>query len=111
MHEITRLAVDKFYNYEDFIRGNTEVDVLLEGCQLWLYDTVIATLTGNRLSLFTGGWKTVTTKERLNGVLSRVSSFRVKQEKGQWFIVNEYGRKLQFEEGITFDLDGGGIVF
>jgi len=49
----------------------------------------------------TGGWKTVTTKARLNEYLS----CRISQERGKWS-VHHNGKTVEFADGITFHADG-----
>jgi len=58
-----------------------------ENIALKLHNTDIVMLYPNGdMTLNTGGWYTVTTKERINRVLPRV--FYLHQEKGRWFVVN-----------------------
>ena len=52
-----------------------------------LHGNLIAEVTASAVKLFDGGWQTVTTKSRLNAILSGLNkSQRVHQEKGQWYI-------------------------
>jgi len=84
-----------------------------ENIALKLHNTDIVTLypTGD-MSLNTGGWYTLTTKERINRVLPRV--FYLHQEKGRWFVVNRLddatyifidGMRITSEWGV----EGAGI--
>jgi hypothetical protein len=49
----------------------------------------------------TGGWKTSTTKARLNDYLP----CRIWQQRGQWFFTHN-GKQLEFADGLTFNPDG-----
>ena len=46
--------------------------------------------------LNSGGWRTVTTKDRIN----RFSHARVRQRKGEWFVVGMNGNLVPFEDGM-----------
>lgn len=48
------------------------------------------------LTLNTDGYRTNTTKERLNGVLSRMG-WQIRQRKGKWYVYNS-----QTEENVLF---------
>ena len=79
-----------------------------------LHQTHVVTLTLNRLTLNTGGWDTVTTKDRINKFLP--VGWSVVQKNREWFLqlhicsngegsirlVNE-----PFYDGITLDLTFG----
>ena len=84
-----------------------------ENIALKLHNTDIVTLypTGD-MTLNTGGWYTVTTKERINRVLPRV--FYLHQEKGRWFVVNRLDDTTYvFIDGMRitseWDVEGAGI--
>lgn len=53
---------------------------------LQYHATDVVTFTPSGLILTSGGWRTVTTKERINWALESVG-YRVSQDKGTWFIV------------------------
>jgi hypothetical protein len=58
--------------------------------QVVLHQTAIITIFPNETyRLDTGGWYTVTTKERLN----QFGPVRINQQKGQWFLAD--GRSFQ----------------
>tara|TARA_B100000949_G_scaffold233687_1_gene250731 strand:+ start:246 stop:965 length:720 start_codon:yes stop_codon:yes gene_type:complete len=84
-----------------------------ENIALKLHNTDIVTLypTGD-MTLNTGGWYTVTTKERINRVLPRV--FYLHQEKGRWFVVNRLDDETYvFMDGMKitseWKVEGSGI--
>jgi hypothetical protein len=62
-----------------------------------LHSTDVLTLhRDGRAVLSSGGWRTVTTKERLN----RYAPCRVYQQRGEWFIQHD-GRTVSFYDGLT----------
>lgn len=66
-----------------------------------LHNTDVVTKGENFISLSSGGWRTATTKERIN----TFSPFKVWQEKGLWSVHTPAGT-FAFFDGITFDLSG-----
>ena len=84
-----------------------------ENIALKLHNTDIVTLYQNGdMTLNTGGWYTVTTKERINRVLPRV--FYLNQEKGRWFISNRLDDATYvYMDGMRitseWDVEGAGI--
>ena len=90
MRQITEDAVAAFMAGRAFRRDNTEVEVTKKSVILYLHGSPIARKTGSRVEVSTAGWKTNTTKERLNGVLSafdrpmQSNYARIWQRRGQW---------------------------
>jgi len=85
MRAITEKAVNHFLNAESFKESNTEVKVLPNVTVLLLFDNEIAYKYNDpeqTLSITNAGWKTNTTKERLNG-LPKVN---ISQQKGIWYL-------------------------
>ena len=68
-----------------------------------LYSTDIITIRGNKIILNSGGYKTLTTKARLNEFLAD-HNIRVWQEKHNWYI-DDRGTKRDFFDGIELKLD------
>ena len=77
---------------------NGTIGVKLHGTQ------VVVILPGNTFSLYSGGYRTVTTKQRINAF----SPARVYQERGRWFVTvsPENPHISDFYEGITVDEKG-----
>jgi len=98
MKEITRKTVAKFIAKEPIKMGNTKVEVRGGMAYYYLHDNCIAILDDVELFISTCGWKSVTTKERLNGILLKVlgSSYQIRQRNFIWYIGDEvfYGRKV-----------------
>ena len=71
-----------------------------------LHDTdVVTMLPDNTFRLDSGGWRTVTTKERIN----RFSPARLSQEKRVWYLfTNGCDTRVLFDDGVV--IDGSGQV-
>lgn len=95
MRKITDQAQKAFWDNGYFKQDNTTV---LNGT-MTLHNTMIAVLGDGILTLNSGGYRTNTTKERLNGVLNRLG-YQIRQRKGEWSIYNS-----QTEESFLF-VDG-----
>lgn len=76
-----------------------------------LHSTIVVTLTPTRIVLNSGGWHTVTTKDRLNTYLPQ--TWGVCQERGLWYLrryvcTNGEGNYLAvnagYRDGITLEL-------
>lgn len=83
--QITENAIEKFLNAKLFKSANTNVEVLPNVTILKLFGNPIAYQYNDperTLSITNAGWKSKTTKERLNGI-SKVS---ISQSKGKWFL-------------------------
>jgi pyruvate carboxylase len=85
MKDITFDACRAFMAAQPFKRSNTEVVVLPNVTVLMLFGNSIAYRYNDpekTLSVTNCGWKTATTKERLNGI----EGVRIHQRKGGWFL-------------------------
>ena len=84
--KITEQAIEAFYNNETFKGANTTVELKeysdAKVTILKLFGNEIAYLHHNMVHITNAGWKTNTTKERLNG-LKGVS---ISQIKGKWYL-------------------------
>ena len=69
----------------------------------YLYATPILTAEDHTLVARTGGYRTNTTKERLNTLLSPTGK-QIVQRKGDWKVVDESGNEKEFKEGEKFAL-------
>lgn len=96
MRKITQQAVDAFKAGHAFKLSNTEVKIIaMENgipciVQMLLHGNIIATRhtnpRTNKLEISHCGWKTPTTKERLNGILGAFNLPRLFQKRGTWYI-------------------------
>jgi len=67
-----------------------------------LHETDIATFNADgSIVANTGGWKTHTTKDRLNEYLP----VRIWQKSGRWFL-GDNGSTVEFQDGLTIDANG-----
>jgi hypothetical protein len=82
MRTITENAIQKFLNNENFKSSNTTVEVTKTSTILKLFNNEIAVRNRitNKLSISTCGWKSKTTKERLNGL----PNVKITQKNGTW---------------------------
>ena len=85
MRTITFDSTKAFMNAEKFKRSNTEVEVRPNVTILKLFSNEIAYRYNDpdrTLSVTNAGWKTATTKERLNGI----EGVHIRQIKGKWYL-------------------------
>ena len=83
MRKITRESVDKFLSKVPFKKSNMEVIKDTDVYKLKLHGNTIATLDAlNMLSISNAGWRSNTTKERLNGL----PNVRINQKNWNWFL-------------------------
>lgn len=97
MRKVSQSTAVKFYQWSRFedkkekstyTVGNTTVVDEDGEISYYLHGNLIARyLKGEkRLIVGSAGWKTVTTKERLNAVLYYMNAGEIVQRKGQWYI-------------------------
>lgn len=84
MRKITQDAIRAFNNNYKFKRGNTEVRIIgdYEQTQLRLHGNIIALKDNTGTYINTCGYKTVTTKERLNGLYD----VHICQKNWDWYL-------------------------
>ena len=85
MRTITEKAVQKFLNAEPFNSGNTSVKIFPNVSVLVLFGNEIAYKYNNpekTLAITTCGYKTNTTKERLN----TLPNVRIQVKKSVWYL-------------------------
>jgi hypothetical protein len=88
----------------DWRSANTSVMNIDGVSQVRLHGNLIAEVGDTWIQLFDGGWQTVTTKSRLNAILSEhgVPGERIFQKKGQWF-VSQAGGAIPFFSGMRLN--------
>lgn len=101
MRAITKKTVDAFINMQDFKFDNTRVEDCIHYTEYFLFDNLIAQYDKSKdiLLITDAGWKTNTTKERLNGILTALNLPTLYSKKGQWYIGDE-----KFDRTKTFNL-------
>ena len=103
----------------NFSNGNTTVQtvsyldsqgVCREESKVFLHGNHIATYdhTSKELSLFDGGWQSVTTKSRLNALCDEFATgFSVFQKNWNWFVSDFQSKTVKdFTDGITVNYNG-----
>lgn len=78
MRQITRDIVNAFQNSRSLRIDNSRTD----GESLWLFNNKIAEIRRDGLWITNAGWKSKTTKERLNGL----EEVHIQQVRGNWFL-------------------------
>lgn len=89
------------------LQNNTRLEKLENGdFGVRLHATIVVTIHADgTYTLNSGGWQTVTTKERINGY----SPARVYQEKRKWYVFTGNGKdatKTPYVDGIRVDATG-----
>jgi hypothetical protein len=83
MRKITKEAVSKFLSKETFRKSNMSVEESSGVYKLKLHGNTIATIDElGVLSVSNAGWRSNTTKERLNGI----PGVRVHQRNWNWYL-------------------------
>ena len=85
MRTVTQNALNCFYNK---VNGNfSNTSVITEGniTKMFLFGNLIAKLENDKLFITNAGWKSKTTKERLNAL----KGVNISQKKGEWFLNGE----------------------
>lgn len=88
MRKITQNSVNAFLNAQPFNESNTTVEVLPNVTILKLFGNAIAYRYNDpkkTLSITNCGWKSNTTRERLNGL----PGISIHQSKGVWYLNGE----------------------
>lgn len=63
------------------------------------HSTVIILRVSNGYRLSSGGWQTLTTKQRLNALLP--GGYSIYQKNFAWFVTLTYGEVVPFEDGMV----------
>ena len=73
--------------------------------RMFLHWNQIATLYDDwKLELDTCGWMSNTTKERMNGILEEFGLWRIRQVKGDWFLVKKNGEVVDFDKKMILSI-------
>lgn len=97
MRKVTKEAAEAFIEGRNFHKSNTTVHGFfgLFAAEFYLFDNMIARYERKKNTLYvtTAGYPTVTTKERLNGILDAFGLPRVYQKDFEWY----------FTDGVRFN--------
>lgn len=103
MRKVTLKASEAMRDGKNMVSGNTRVHS--EGNVMELHGNTIAIYNreDGLVTLRDCNWTTVTTKERLNGIMEALGvQWRIKQENYNWILVNtEDGRRESWEGFIV----------
>ena len=77
-------------NRNNWANANTQVTISAEtnDANVYLHGNHIATVSNNEITLFDGGWQSVTTKSRLNALLETFTGLGrgLYQRNYEWFV-------------------------
>ena len=91
MRKITQEAINALYDKRNFKRDNTEVKEVINyssatsSMVMYLHGNLIAEIENGDLYITNAGWKSNTTKERLNGL----PNVNIVQRNFEWFLNGE----------------------
>lgn len=101
MSKISDEAVESFFNFKEFKRDNTRIEIF-ESYEImcstyYLHNNLIAEYQtrGKDLFITDAGCRTNLTKTRLNDILAYIGYSKIKQKKGEWYID---GKELQSDQ-------------
>ena len=99
----------------DWKSGNTEVTIDKETntSSVYLHGNLIATVTDNDMTIYDGGWQSVTTKSRLYALCSEfcIAGEGVFQKDFQWFVRKFVGQSSVTGKVFNVDDFTNGYVF
>ena len=85
-----------------FLHGNRIADVVFS----MMVDDVVG------ITLYDGGWQTMTTKSRLNALLDSFGFCRVVQKKGEWLIgIHPFVSGCTVKKGVAPDNQNTVVVY
>ena len=87
----------------------TTFDNTIENCFVYLHGNHIATYNyaDKELTLFDGGWQSVTTKSRLNALCNEFATgFGVFQKNWDWFVSDFKNVKKEFVDNTIVNYNG-----
>jgi hypothetical protein len=87
MRKVSKEIASAFISGKSKTVGNTHTD----GKTIWLHGNAIARHNDKGgIEISSGGWQTVTTKERLNTLLHYLGVNPIKQKDWQWFVGGKF---------------------
>lgn len=111
MRKITKRSVECFKHGVKFKSDNTEVKISKEhnSSNFFLFGYCIASFktNQNQLVLDDCGYETVTTKERLNGILSEFNlPYYISQQKYKWYLFKtDSHERIEWSGQKTFEVN------
>ena len=106
MRKIEQQMIQAIKDNKDWKSANTRVEYYPDSSSscVYLHGNHIATITDTDVTIYDGGWRSVTTKSRLNSLINDLCDgrmFGVFQRKHQWYI-NDGVVTVDFEHGYNF---------
>ena len=96
MRKIERQMCDAVQGNRNWKNANTEVTIDQETntSSVYLHGNLIATVTDNDMTIYDGGWQSVTTKSRLNALCDAfcIAGEGVFQEDFTWYVRQFVGK-------------------
>ena len=114
MRKIEHQMVNAIMGGKNWSNGNTMVTIDQETntSSVYLHGNLIATVTDNDMTIYDGGWQSVTTKSRLNALCFAfcVDGEGVFQQNFKWFVRKFIGAingqskftEVEFSNGYVF---------
>jgi len=97
--------ISAIFAKKDFTRDNTQVRFDGNNWRVILHNTAIAQCENGILRLATGGWKTTTTKSRLNAILRHFGKGGIFQKDGTWYwTYSGRGETVEFFDGMQCEI-------
>jgi len=95
MRKVTQETVAAFVSNTPTNKSNTSIEVRDGETFFYLFGNMIAHKynDGKELFITTRGWESTTTKERLNGILSKYGLPQICQKNWQWYLGDEKWEK------------------
>ncbi len=105
MIQIEKRMLSAILARKDYSCDNTRLRFDGNDWTLTLHQTDIAKRIGGIIVLKTDGYRTTTTKSRLNAILSHFGKGGISQEKGVWYwYYSGRGERVAFVDGMQFDV-------
>ena len=88
MRKIEQQMIDAIKGNKNWSSGNTQVVTNLDLSNVYLYGNLIAQIDNNTVTIFDGGWKSKTTKSRLNVICEEflIAGEGVFQKDFLWYV-------------------------
>ena len=104
MRKIESQIISAIKDNKDLKVANSEVISCSNVSDVYLHGNLIARIGETWMELFDAGWKTNTTKSRLNALLSAFGcdGEYIFQKKGEWFL-NYQGAPIPFFNGMRLN--------
>ena len=96
-------------NRSNFSKANTQVTWNDRTANVYLHGNLIARVGDTFVQILDGGWQSVTTKSRLNALLSEFKyGCKVFQKQWDWYFRSNNNQTVDFWDGMI--LSGGEII-